>query len=434
MHIKNLATIAKNLTGFFSVDTRTLKPGDIYCALPGAKVDGHRFVAEAFAKGAKGAIVLESYSKAYSNSALGPLYPVKNVLESLQTLAKDFLAKNRPRLVIGITGSLGKTTTKDFIASLLEGSFSVCKTPGNSNSQCGLPLTLLNHFKGEQILVLEMGMTHPGNIQKLIEIAPPDIVLLNKVSLVHAANFSSLEEIGRAKSEIFLHPKTKLGIYASEVEDIFNVKEIGSCEKRSFSLNDPSAFYQLQQGVFKAGNSEIYLGDFALEGRHNHHNLLASLSIAHLAGVSREKLVRQIRFLKLPKQRFEHIHKKGIHFINDAYNAAPDSVKEGLRSLPQVQGKKIGVLGSMLELGKFSEECHKQVGEEAYLHLDHLICLGEECQPMKEIFERAGKPVELFKELKPLIEYLRLVAVPNDLVYIKGSNSKMMWKILDDDS
>lgn len=422
MH-KNLNSLL-DLKPSFSVDTRTLNPGDIYCALPGEKVDGHAFIEEAFAKGAKGAIVLESYASSR------PLFRVANVLEAVQSLAGDFLAANRPKLVIGVTGSLGKTTTKDFIAALLEGSFSVCKTPGNSNSQVGLPLTILNHFRGEEIVVLEMGMTHPGNILKLIEIAPPDIALLNKVSLVHAANFSSLEEIRRAKCEIFLHPKTKLGIYDAEIP----VENIGSCEKRSFSLSDPSAYYQLKQGIFKAGDIQICLGEFALEGRHNYHNLLGALAVAHFAGVPEEKLASRIKSLKLPKQRFEHSHKRGIHFINDAYNAAPDSVKEGLRSLPQVQGRKIGVLGSMLELGKFSSECHRQVGEEALLHLDHLICLGDECEPMQAVWEKAGRPAHLFKELGPLIEYLRSFAAPKDLVYIKGSNSKTMWKILDDDS
>lgn len=429
MHrLKNLGKLPGQI---FSVDTRTLQPGDIYCAIPGKKVDGHAFVQEAFAKGAKGAIVLESYS----GMDAGPLFRVKDVLESLQTLAQHWLAENRPHLVIGITGSLGKTTTKDFIATLLEGSFSVCKTPGNSNSQIGVPLTLLNHFKGEEILVLEMGMTHPGNIKKLTEIAPLDWALLTKVALVHASNFSSLEEIGRTKSEIFLHPKTSLGFYAAEIEQIFDVRKMGSCEKRSFSLNDPNAYYQLfdqGQWIFKAGSAEIPLGEFVLEGRHHYHNLLGALSVCHQAGVSNEKLAMQIKSLKLPKQRFEHLYKEGIHFINDAYNAAPDSMKEGLRSLPPTSGKRIGILGSCLELGDFSSECHEEVGQEALLHLDHLICFGEECIPMEAVWKRAERPVEIFYELAPLIDYLRALAVPGDLVYIKGSNSKTMWKILDD--
>jgi UDP-N-acetylmuramoyl-tripeptide--D-alanyl-D-alanine ligase len=415
----------------FSVDTRMLNRGDIYCALPGEKADGHLFVKEAFEKGAKGAIVLDSYQE----SALGPLFHVENVLNTLQNLAKEFLANNRPRLVIGVTGSLGKTTAKDFIATLLEGSFSVCKTPGNFNSQIGLPLTLLNHWKGEEVLVLEMGMTHPGNIRMLTEIAPPDIALLTTVSLVHAANFSSLEEIGRAKSEIFLHPRTKLGIYASEIDNVLDIKEIGSCNKRCFSLSDPSAYFQLKQEgqwIFKAGTAQISLGDIVLQGMPCYHNLLGALSVCHLAGVSEEKLASQINLLKVPKQRLEHVFKHEIYFINDAYNAAPDSVKAGMASLPQVKGKKIGVLGSMLELGRFSEESHRQVGEEALLHLDHLICFGSECAPMKAVWEKAEKPVELFYDLVPLLHYLRACAVPGDLVYIKGSNSKMMWKILDD--
>lgn len=425
--------LLENLIGLknFSVDSRFVQPGDIYCALPGAKTDGHLFVKESFEKEASHAVVLDSFDEAVP----GTLIRVNNVLESLQMLAKNFLAKRRPKWVIGVTGSVGKTTTKDFIATLLEGSYSVCKSPGNYNSQIGLPLTLLNHWKGEEALVLEMAMTHAGNIAQLVSIAPPDIALLTHVSLVHAENFESLEAIGRAKSEIFTHPQTHLGIYSRQANNIFNISSCGSCQKECFSLDGNEKFQLIYENgwIFKAGTSLIPLGEIHLDGQHHYHNLLGALSVCYSAGVSGEMLARNVKALKLPGLRFEHVHKKGIHFINDSYNASLDSVLAGLKSLPRpiAGGKKIGVLGGMTELGKFSEKCHQEVAIEALLCLDHLICYGEECRPMLAVFEKAGREAALFNDKSFLLDHLQSLATFGDVVYIKGSKSKMMWQIVD---
>lgn len=383
----------------FCVDTRKLKSGEVYCALPGVRVHGENFVKEAFEKGAS--YVLASPSCSFKNEKM---ITVNDVLETLHALAREFFHKRRPRHVIAITGSLGKTTTKEFLATLLESTFSVFKTPGNANSQIGLPLAILNEFQGEEVAILEMGMTHAGQIEQLIAIAPPDYALITKVALVHAVNFGSLEEIVQAKTEIFLHPQTKVGFHPSEL----TVKDRGTCRKKTFCPKN--------------------LEGLPFNEPHLIHNLAAALCIVNELGIEVKEHLSQ---LKLPERRMERVEKRGVLFINDSYNAAPESVIAALKSLPPTFGKKIAVLGGMEELGQFSESCHRRVAEEALDLADHLICYGNLCTPMAEVWKCRGKPYHHFYDRDAIAACLAALALPGDVVLLKGSNSMKMWTILD---
>lgn len=417
----------------FSVDTRTLKPGEVYCALIGNQVDGHLFVREAFEKGASGAIVGSCFKEEY----LGPLIHVDDVLSALQEAARHVFAKGRPKVVIGVTGSLGKTTTKEFLTTLLEPSFSVFKTPGNNNSQVGLPLAILNGWNSVDIAVLEMGMTHPGQIAQLTSVTPPDIGLITKVSLVHAQNFESIQGIAEAKSEIFLHPQTHLGIYADEIDRIYNMSFRGLCPKRTFSLRNPAADYCLykeDEWIFKAMHEKFSLGALPPFGAHNFHNVLGALAVAHAAGADPGMMREQVAKLQLPERRQQRVEKGGVIFINDSYNAALDSIKAAFHELPipEPGGRRIGVLGGIVELGTFSEDCHRQVGEAALTCLDHLICFGEECPPLVAVWEKAGRPVDYLDDRGAIVARLRTLAKPGDVVLLKGSRNKKLWTVLDD--
>jgi UDP-N-acetylmuramoyl-tripeptide--D-alanyl-D-alanine ligase len=390
-----------------SVDSRLLKPGDLFFALPGERVDGHSYLKEAAVKGAVGAVVQEDYR----GDSLGlPLIRVDDGLKALQTLAKKELQSRKTRIV-AVTGSVGKTTTKEFMATLLSDRYRVAKSPGNSNSKIGLPLTILNHTHGdEEILVLEMGMTHPGQISELIEIAPPDIALITTVALAHAMNFSSLEEIAKAKAEIFLHPQTAIGFYPEIMSCYPWISGIGTCEKKKFT------------------REKITL---QLPGDHNHHNFSAACAVARYLGLSDDEILSKVPELKLPKLRMQTVEKKGVTFVNDAYNACEASMKASLSSLPKIFGRKIGILGQMGELGKFSEMCHRNVGEFALNHLDHLLCYGPSCLPIQEVWGQAGRHVEIFPTHEALVEALRTVVKPGDLVLLKGSRSTQLERILE---
>lgn len=410
----------------FCIDSRKILKGDLYCALPGNQVNGEDYIQDAFKRGATAALV----SKGYLGPIFGTTIYVENVVETLQNLARTVFHQNRPQHVIAITGSLGKTTAKEFLFTLLEGSFQVFKTPGNANSQVGLPLAILNGFDGQEVAVLEMGMTHSGQIEKLVSIAPPDIALITKIALVHAENFSSLEGIEQAKGEIFLSPATKLGIYPAISK---NLNGCGTCEKKTFELDNPDADFSLLNGILRIQNDEYNLGKLKFEEPHVLHNLLAALSIAFTLKIEIDVILQQLKKLTLPEMRMEKLKKNGVFFINDSYNAAPDSILAALKALPVPEkGKKrIAVIGEMAELGRFSEDCHRNVGMDALELVDHLICYGKNCAPMIAVWENARKPCSYLNDHDKVAEYLKDLAEPGDVVLLKGSNSTKMWTIMD---
>jgi UDP-N-acetylmuramoyl-tripeptide--D-alanyl-D-alanine ligase len=416
------------------VDTRLLELDHLFFALPGERVDGHAFLQEAALKGAAGAVVCKSYQGPDFNLTL---LRVDDPLSALQDLAARMVAQSSTRIV-AITGSLGKTTVKDFIKALLSTKYRVMHTPGNSNSKIGLPLAILNHMTGqEEILVLEMGMTHPGQLLRLVHICPPEVAVITSVALVHACNFDSLEDIAKAKAEILLHSGTRVGIIPREICNYDEIMSLLHCQKISFSTQCPDADYYLNPQVPQIVEDHVKqqvasIGSLKLPGRHNLHNLLAAVAVARYFDVSWEDIAATVSSLQLPERRLQQLHHKGIHFVNDAYNAAELSIKAALEALPQGLGNKVAVLGSMMELGKFSWDCHERVGEFALNYVDQVYCLGEECQPIYEIFKKAGRPTALFLDRQALVEHLKAVLRPNDVVLLKGSRSKELWKVLEE--
>lgn len=419
----------------YCVDSRRVKPGEIFFALSGEKVDGHHFLYDAKQRGAIAAVVSEKYSHLFPEDFL--LICVEDPLEALQNLAKFSLSLSNSRIV-AITGSVGKTTTKEFIFTLLSGSYTVAVSPGNYNSQIGLPLTILNHTSGqEDVIVLEMGMTNSGQISKLISIAPPEVALITSVELVHACNFNSIEQIARSKAEIFESIHTKLGIMDYAIPNFAEISQATSCPKVSFSLIASQADYsrnsQSTDLYSKLENKKIDVSSFTVSGKHNQHNLLAAIAVARYFNIDWNIIQQRLAHLKLPERRLQYLECEGIVFINDSYNAAEPSVKAALESMPQPTstGRKIAVLGSMMELGSFSHDCHLRVGEHALSCVDEFYCFGEECQPIVECWQKASKPTCLFSDFLELVEFLKKHLQVSDVVLLKGSSSKQMWKILD---
>lgn len=417
------------------VDSRLLKPNQLFFALKGACSDGHAFVREAAANGAVAAVVNVDYTVEIPGFQL---IRVKDPLSALQLLAKNALAA-RSTKVVAVTGSVGKTTTKEFICSMLKRQYSTACSPGNSNSQIGLALSVLNNTRGdEDYLVLEMGMTEAGHIQKLVEIAPPDIAVITNTALVHACNFDDLAAIGRAKGEIFSHRKTKLGILDRAIANFEEVAGLGTCSKRSFSVErgDGDCTAALEEGGLRVrvGAESTFLPAPFVPGRHNIHNFLAAAIVARECGMSWEYIKDAIPFLKLPEKRMEIFEKNGIVFVNDSYNASAISVKAALCSLPTPRngGRKIAVLGAMLELGKFSEECHREVGEFALRHVEQMFCVGKECLPVEKCWLKEGMPVKWREEISGMIDVLRKELRAGDVVLVKGSRASGIEGVLHD--
>lgn len=424
------------LIRLFQHDSRLVQPGDLFCALKGEKVDSHFFLKEVAEQGALAAVV----STTYQGEDYGlQLLAVDDVIEALHQMAKGAFRLRKTR-VVGVTGSVGKTTTKEFIATLLEGQFSVAKTPGNANSKVGLPLSILNSLGTEEVFVEEMGMSSFHDIERLIAIAPPEIALVTKIALAHAAFFSEgLEGIARAKAEILSHPQTKLGVINAQAIRFSSMQQTGTCDRISYGLKEefPEADYVLEtvgteyQIVEMGQRSPLFTLPF--QATHLCENFLGAAAICRKMGMSWDQITAQAQKLKVYKNRFERLEVKGIIFLNDSYNANATSMKAALRNLPTPSpgGRRIAVLGSMRELGDFCETSHREVAEAAVEVVDHLICLGQECKPIVEYFNQRKKPVEWMESLAQVRSRVFDLAQPGDVVLLKGSNSHQLWKVLD---
>lgn len=425
-----------NVQGY-CVDSRLLKKGQIFFALKGDRVDGHDYLKDVQKKGATAAIVSKDFCGEIENLLL---LKVDDPLLALQQIARITLLST-PTRVVAITGSVGKTSTKEFIKTLLSTNFRVATSPGNQNSQIGLPLTILNHTTGEEeILILEMGMTEPGHLLKLVQIAPPEVAVLTTVALVHACHFDSVESIGLAKAEIFSNPHTRLGIIDRGIVNFEQITKFGNCRKISFSLVNQQADFLMEvnpESILIRSPLEkckVSIEPLKIPGKHNLHNLLAAIIVARYFNVGWEDIKKASSQIVLPERRLQFISHRNIVFLNDSYNASELSVKAALETMPipEGTGRKIAVLGSMLELGKFSLDCHRRVGEFALNHVDEMYCLGEECVPIIEAWKAIGRTAQLFHDRKDLVAYLRKRLKPADVVLLKGSRSKELWKVLEE--
>lgn len=418
-----------------AVDSRLVEPGNAFFALEGENTDGHLFIGDAVQKGASVIIAKQTYAGCDFGV---PLIRVESVLDALQQFTKKILEEKKVQ-IIAVTGSVGKTTTKDFIAQLLRQRYSVLSTEGNSNSQIGLPLTILNQMEGnESWLVLEMGMTLPGQIAKLVSIAPPKIALITSVALVHAVNFSSLREIAHAKGEIFRHSKTEWGICPYDLPFADELRKLGTCRKRSYSVAFKGADDFLEERAnghlrIRTMGGIFHIENFSIPGKHNRHNYLAAVVAARLTGLEWDEIQEGTKRIKLPERRLQFQEHHGILFINDSYNASPVSVKAALESLPPSPGgRRIAVLGDMLELGNFSESCHRDIGKAAAEFADLLFCLGAESRFAFEAWKQSKDGAYWFSQQKDLVEALRTCLRQGDVVLVKGSRGMQMWKVIED--
>jgi UDP-N-acetylmuramoyl-tripeptide--D-alanyl-D-alanine ligase len=301
------------------------------------------------------------------------------------------------------------------LATLLEGKYRVARSPKNYNSQIGLPLAILNHLYGdEDYLVQEMGMTAAGQISKLIEIAPPDMSVITYIALVHAAFFDGLDAIARAKAEIFALPATQVGFYPENIACRSIIEGVGSCTKRAVKMN-----------------GDLY-PPLPFPGDHIRQNFLLAAAVARECGMSDEEITARIPSLQLPEKRQQFVVRNGVTFINDSYNACAPSIIAAFNALPHTQGKRIAVIGEMMELGSFSQACHNDVGVAALDKVDRMLCLGAGCAPIVEVWKKQGRPVDYFDERSLLVDVLKREMASGDVVLLKGSNSKQLWKILDE--
>lgn len=423
-------------------DTRLVKKGVLFIALIGEKFDGHDFIQTAIEKGAAGVVVSRNYSEAELRDLPITVIQAEDNLKAYQLLAKVYRRRfSIP--VIAITGSNGKTTTKDFTAAVLSANFNVLKTEANFNNEIGLPKTLLQLQANHQVAVVEMGMRGFGQIAELAEIAQPTIGIVTNVGETHMEILGSLANIAKAKAELVEHlDENSVAILNADNSFVaaMQSKVKGKCI--TFGIDKPS---DLKAGHIKTVHKnctefdctfkgQSYSFVLPIVGRHNVYNVLAALAVGFTLGLSAVEMQKGLTGFAATKMRFE-IQQVGLYqVINDAYNASPMSMKAALETLADVAARrKIAVLGDMLELGSVSVAAHKNIGKlVADQKIDALITFGDMAAHIAQEARTAG--VQLVYTCKSHAEAgiaLKEILQPEDTILFKGSRGMQMEKIID---
>ena len=427
-------------------DTREIKKSDTYIGFKGEHNDGNLFYNTAIENGAKICILqkssvenkinleIEEIKKKYNNVSI---ILVEDTIKALQEIAK-FKRNMYNMPVVGITGSVGKTSTKDIIASVMSKKFNVLKTLGNYNNQIGLPITVLR-LKDENAMVVEMGMNMPNEIRPLSKIAKPSVAVITNVGTAHIGNLGSRENILKAKLEI-LDGLQKDGIlvinndndmlhnwYMSNINTNFKVVTFGMENKSDImpydiELSEEGSTYKIDID----GNT--YTVSISVGGNHFVLNSLCAIAIGRIFGIPMEDILEGIANFELTKRRMQvERNKNGVTIINDCYNANYDSMKAAIEYLGKINAKKkIAILGDMLELGEFSKSLHEKVGEEVVNNnIDIIITVGTEAKyivnkALEKGFNR--KNIYICNNNEEAVEIVKKIASSEDAILLKASN------------
>ena len=422
-------------------DTRQIQKGDMYIGLIGSK-NGGEFFDIALDNGAMGAIIqdveiTEEQILKYKDKVI---IKVDDTLKALQEIAK--IKRNMYDIpVVAITGSVGKTSTKDIVASVLSQKYKTLKTEGNYNNHIGVPLTLLN-LRDEEVAVVEMGMNHLGEISVLSNIALPTMCIITNVGTSHIGNLGSRENILKAKLEILDGNKEK-DLIINNDNDMLNKfnKENKDVNITTYGIEEDSKIYAtdiVEKEEYSEFTCNIEDEKFKVRvpvaGRHFIYNALCAATVGHKLGLSNQQIKNGIENFELTKKRMDiEVLDNGVKIINDSYNASFESMKGSLQNLGRYETRKIAVLGDMFELGSYSEELHRKVGKEVVENkIDILMCTGENSKYIVEEAKNNGmQEAYYFENKQQLVENLKNILRKDDVVLLKASNGMKFFEILE---
>lgn len=427
----------------FSKDTRIIKEGDTYIAIKGDSFDGNLFWRDAFNNGASCAIVsnieiTEEEKEKYKNKSI---IKVKDTMEALYEIAK---AKRKMYNIpiIAITGSVGKTSTKDIVASVVSKKYKTLKTLGNNNNNIGLPFTILR-LKDEEAMVLEMGMNHFGEISLLTKVAKPDICIITNIGTSHIGNLGSRENILKAKLEILegcKNPKIiinndndLLNRWAKENKENYEIYTYGIKEKSDLNAYDIELSEEKSSFMCNIDSEQTKI-NVPVGGEHFILNALCAVSCGKILDIEKDKIVKGIEEFELTKRRMDIKNINGIKVINDAYNASLESMKASISYLASLEGtRKIAVLGDMFELGEYSDKLHKEVGKEvAKNKIDLLFCAGKYSKNIVNEAIESGmneNNVYYMENKENLLEKLETIIKKGDTILVKASNGMKFYDL-----
>ena len=417
---------------FFSQDSRQMTNGGMYIPLKGERFDGHNFIESAFQTGAQ-AIISEKDVN-YEDKIV---IKVKDTHQALKDMA-SYLRNHRPVKVVGVTGSVGKTSTRDMVYSVVKQKYKTLKTEGNYNNEIGLPLTILR-YHDEEVLVLEMGMNHLQEMSRLSMIARPDIACITNVGTAHIGELGSRENILKAKLEIINGMKEGSTLIINQDNDMLqtvelphlNVVRVGKGKEASIQashivLEETKSSFEVEY----QGKKEII--EVPVQGEHNISNALIAIAVGIELNISLEDIKKGIQEFKLTKNRMDILEKNHKTVIDGTYNASVDSMKSSIDVLANYKKRKVAILADMLELGSYSQQLHEEVGSYvASKGIDILVCVGKEAKYIYQKARESMKDVYYFESNQEVIARLDELLKEDDVILVKGSHSMNLKEVVE---
>lgn len=425
-------------------DSKKITPGCLFVAIRGGRFDGHDFVAAAGRAGASAALVARGQVASLATAGI-PLLVVEDTVQALQRLAARY-RQDLGLTVVGVTGSTGKTTVKEMIACLLQSSLPTAWTQGNWNNEIGLPLSILAIGKGTRVAVLELGISHPGEMAPLCAIARPDWGVITNVGPVHLEFFDSVQAIAREKGELFRSLSGSGAAVLSLDEDCHDILQAQVSGARSTtSLRTASAADYVLAGEDRAGGlctvrerrtGAEHTFHLPVPGQHNRHDALLAVAVARGLGVEWSAIVESFARYRPPAMRWERVETAGVTFINDAYNANPVSMRAAIRTFTDLElaGRKWLVLGDMLELGAGEVDEHRAIGRAlAPGAWAGVVTVGRLGREIISGAQAEGWPLSLSHPCDTVDEavaVLRERVAEGDAVLVKASRGRQLEKVI----
>ena len=423
-----------------SIDTRTILPGEMFFAIPGATHDGHDYVAAAFKRGAAAAVINRSQRNRFADTPPGLLIVVDDTHKALLDMAL-YLRRTSNASFAGITGSNGKTTTKEMLYAIMSVRRRAYRSPGNLNNLFGAPIALGRMPENVQYAIFEMGISYPGEMTRLAEIIQPKIAVMTNIGPAHLESLKTIDNIVKAKFELI----DRLPPGATVVLNNDDARIMAEARRRGltfvgFGVDNDSPFRAKDVRITLDRRISFSVSDQLIElpvlGRANIYNALAAVAAASVWGVPPEDWAAGLAAFEPMDMRLTLEHYRGLDLLIDCYNANPESVKEALRTLQgfTVAGRKIAVLGDMLELGEMSDALHVEIGRVAAgSGIDYLLCLGPHSAATIDGARATGMPADRIRHFtthQGLLTALVGLVRPGDMILFKGSRGMELEKII----
>ena len=424
------------------IDSRQVEPGYLYIPIRGERVDGHRFIPDVFAKGA-----LAVLSEEPLDNPTGPYIQVVSSEQALKDIA-EFYRSTLSIKIIGITGSVGKTSTKEMISAVLSQKYNVLKTEGNFNNEIGLPLTILRIRREHEVAVVEMGISEFGEMHRIAKVAKPDICVMTNIGQCHLENLIDRDGVLRAKSEIFdfLKPDGHIVLNGND-DKLITVQEVKGVKPVFYYVEDGTAKKEdlpyeitadaIENKGLRGLNANLHFPEEICQihepipGVHNVYNACAAACVGRIMGLTNEEICEGIAHAKTIAGRTNLITLGDVLIIDDCYNANPVSMKASLDVLAQADGRKIAVLGDMGELGENEREMHYDVGKyAANTGVDILFCCGTLSEELAKGAQRGHTKVMYFADREKLTQTLINFVEAGDTVLVKASHFMEFPKII----